>query len=99
MRSWSLRTRVAFATIGVLIVGLVVISVAFNLLLANRLSDDASTVLRNRAAAERATVYVRDGRVQRSQTRGDAALDHQAWLYQDGRLVEGPAGAFDYVRS
>lgn len=98
MTSWSLRTRVAFATIGVLIVGLVVISVVFNVLLASRLSADASTVLRNRAAAERATLVVRDGRVQRDRARNDAALDHQAWIFQDGRLVEGPAAAFPYVR-
>lgn len=88
----------AFATIGVLIVGLVVISVVFNLLLASRLSADASTVLRNRAAAERATLVVRDGRVRRDRARNDAALDHQAWIFQDGRLVEGPAAAFPYVR-
>ena len=45
----SLRNRVTLGTVAVLLVGLTVLSVALNVLLQNRLSADASSVLATRA--------------------------------------------------
>src|SRR4051794_33018363 len=71
----SLRTRVTLSTIAVLGAGLAIISIALNLLLAGRLSADASSVLATRAA----TLDSLD----------DAALDQPAWIFDaQGRAIQ-----------
>jgi signal transduction histidine kinase len=82
----SLRTRVTLGTVVVLAAGLIVVSVALNLLLANRLSADADSVLGSRAAAVMATLEItRDGTLEVRDAPDDAALDDHAWVF-------GPAG-------
>jgi two-component system OmpR family sensor kinase len=95
----SLRGRVLVASIGVLTLGLVVLSVAINLLLANRLSADASSVLRERVSAHLATIHISGGRIHLSEAPGDAALDAQSWIFSNGRLVERAPAPADVQRA
>lgn len=87
------------ASVGVLVLALAVLSVGFNLLLASRLSADASAVLRSRAAAQQATITFRDGRIRAAEPPNDAALDHEAWVFVAGRAVEHPDAAPPAVRA
>jgi hypothetical protein len=85
----SLRSRVTLGTLVVLGAGLAILSVALNLLLANRLSADASAVLANRAEAQVATLERRDGRLQVRDAPNDAALDEQGWIFDaPARAIE-----------
>jgi two-component system OmpR family sensor kinase len=87
----SLRSRVTLASIGVLGLGLAIVGVALNLVLANRLSADASSVLRERAASQLATLDTSGPRLAVHDAAGDAVLDQQAWVFDlDGRIVERP---------
>src|SRR4051794_24059295 len=91
MSRLTLRGRVTFASVAVLAVSLGALALLFNVLLANRLSTDASSVLRNRAAAQLATLDLRHGGVRTVEGPTDAALDHDAWVFAGGRVVEKPA--------
>jgi two-component system OmpR family sensor kinase len=87
----SLRNRVTLASLAVLGTGLAIVGVALNLVLANRLSADASSVLRERAAAQLATLDTSGPRPTVHDGAGDAVLDQQAWVFdQDGRVIERP---------
>ena len=87
----NLRNRVALATVGTLAVGLTIVGVALNVLLANRLMADADTVLRNRAGALVSTLDNSGSRLRVRDNGGDAVLDEQAWVFDaHGRLVEHP---------
>ncbi|HEY6887923.1 MAG TPA: hypothetical protein VI300_09095, partial [Solirubrobacter sp.] len=77
----SLRNRVTLASLGVLGVGLAIVGVALNLVLANRLSADASSVLRERAASQLATLDSSGERLAVHDVAGDAVLDQQAWVF------------------
>ena len=89
----SLRNRVTLSTIAVLGVGLAIISLALNLLLAGRLSADASSVLANRADAVASTLDARPGRLRLREAPDDAALDEHAWVFdrQGNALERSPA--------
>ena len=89
----SLRNRVTLASVAVLGIGLAIVGVALNLVLTNRLSADASSVLRERAASRLATLDTSGPRVAVHDAGGDAILDQQAWIFdRDGRIVERPPG-------
>jgi two-component system, OmpR family, sensor kinase len=89
----SLRNRVTLSTVLVLGAALAIISVGLNLLLAGRLSADASSVLASRADAMAATVDTAHGRVRLREAPDDAALDAHAWVFDaTGRtLTRSPA--------
>ena len=99
MRRWSLRTRIASASIGVLAVGLVALSVGFNVLLHDRLSADASSVLRTRVEAQLATLSVEHRRVRVREAPDDTALDHAAWVFVGRRVLERPPAPTPRVQS
>jgi signal transduction histidine kinase len=85
----TLRGRVMVGTVAVLGVALAILSIALNLLLASRLSADASSLLTNRAEALASTIYVQDGRLRLRDAPNDAALDEHAWVYDtSGRALE-----------
>src|SRR4051812_24484447 len=75
----SLRNRVTIATVITLGTGLLIVGVALNLVLANRLVADAQTILENRAGALLATVDARGPALRVHDSGGDAVLDEQAW--------------------
>jgi two-component system, OmpR family, sensor kinase len=85
----SLRNRVTLGTVLALGAGLVLISVALNLLLIDRLSADASSVLASRAAAVVSTVDAGGGRLRLRDAPDDQALDEHTWIFAaDGAVVE-----------
>jgi len=95
----TLRGRVVAASVGVLLVALVALSIGFNVVLDRRLDSDASSVLRNRADAQLATIDFPARGLHVEEPPNDAALDHQAWVYAGRRPVEQPAIATPAVRS
>jgi signal transduction histidine kinase len=95
----TLRGRVMVAAIGILAAALAGLSIGFNLLLDHQLDSDASTVLRNRAAAQMATIDVSGRGVRVEESPNDAALDQQAWVFAGRRVLEQPAATPAAVRS
>src|SRR4051812_36427650 len=91
MSRLTLRGRVTVAAIAVLAVGLAALSILFNVLLAHSLHGDASAALRDRAAAQRTTLDLSGGRLRTVEGPSDAALDHDAWVFAAGRVIERPA--------
>jgi signal transduction histidine kinase len=98
MRRLLIRDRVTLASVVVLAVGLAIIGVAINLVLSRQLSDDASALLRERAAAQLATIDVSDGRM-RMRPVNDEALDRQSWAYSNTRAIERAVGPADLQRA
>jgi signal transduction histidine kinase len=91
MSRLTLRGRVTLAAVLVLAAGLAGLAVLFNVLLAHSLESDASAVLRNRVAAQVATLDLSHGGVRAVEGPNDAALDRDAWVFAGGRVVEKPA--------
>jgi len=89
-RPQTLRGRVTLGAVVVVAVGIAVLVVAFNLLLAASLRGDVDSRLRSRAAAALSTVSVRDGRIVTSEGPGDAALDSGVWVFERAAIVERP---------
>lgn len=90
MRRLGLRARVVLAAVFVLANGVVVIGVTINVLLTDRLTSDATAVLRARADAQLTTVELRAGRVVVREGTGDEALDREAWVFAGGRVIARP---------
>jgi signal transduction histidine kinase len=93
MSRLTLRARVTLASVLVLAVGLALFSVLFYVLLANRLDADASSVLRNRTAAQLATLDLSHGGIRTVEGTRDAALDRDSWVIARSRVIERPAEA------
>jgi two-component system OmpR family sensor kinase len=87
----SLRNRVTIATVITLGTGLLIVGVALNLVLANRLVADAQTILENRAEALLTTLDTSGPALRVRDDGGDAVLDEQAWVFDgSGKAVERP---------
>ncbi len=92
-RRRTLQGRVSAFGIAMVAGWLVVLTVAFNLILAHRLTSDADAVLSSRAAAAAATVVVdRQHRLSIKESGDDEALDSGIWFYAGQRSVERPVG-------
>ncbi len=87
-RRLSLRGRVTLASVLVLGLGLVLLSVAFNLVLSSTLSADASSVLRDRSDAVLTTVETDGDRLRLAEDTNPAALDQASWIFSGGRTVQ-----------
>jgi signal transduction histidine kinase len=73
-------------------VGLVLIALiaVFNVVLAQRLSDEADNALFARASAELASLHVDGGRLAAPEVADAGAVDGQAWVFTEGRTLEQP---------
>jgi two-component system OmpR family sensor kinase len=89
----GLRTRLALAVVAVMAVGLAVLAVAFNLVLAHQLGGELDSVLRAGAEAQLTTLSVVDGRLEVAEAPDDAALDAQVWILAGSRELERPQRA------
>src|SRR4051812_22329625 len=98
MRRLLIRDRVTLASVVVLAIGLAIVGVAINVVLSRQLSDDASALLRERSAAQSATIDVSSGRM-RIRPVDDAALDRQSWAYSGGRAIERPVAPSELQRA
>jgi len=89
----SLRTRLVLVGVAILAVGLGVLLVAGNVLLAARTQSERSSVLRARAQAQIATLTVTRSGVTERPVPNDELLDRQSWVLIGRRVVERPAVA------
>lgn len=91
MKTLSLRARVTLASSAALAVGLVVCTVAVNVVIDRQLRVEVSAVLRARADGQLAALEIgRDGGIRVREATSDEALDGQTWVFVDGRTVERP---------
>jgi signal transduction histidine kinase len=88
----SFRARLVVTSLVTLAVGLGALLVAGNVLLAQRVRSEATSLLRARAEAGIAALSVSHGRVTVRETPDDATLDRRSWVIVAGRVVERPSG-------
>jgi len=86
----DVRTRLLLAVLAAVTVALAAATVGFNLLLVYANADDADSLLRQRADAERAQVAVVKGRIRLQETFGESVGDSHIWIFQNGRAIEQP---------
>jgi signal transduction histidine kinase len=96
-RSRGLRSRLLFTVLASMAVGVVVLTVAFNVVLRARLDGDVHDVLRARANAELATLSTVDGRLSLGEAPDDAAVDARVWVFAGKRTLERPQKAAGIV--
>ena len=90
----TLRSRLALAALVAAAVGVLLLTLVFDLLLGRRLDHEESTVLHSRAAAAASTVSVRpDGSLEVSEAQDDTVLDIGIWIYQGRTAVQRPPGS------
>ena len=91
LRPGTLRGRLALMALAVTAAWVAALTVAFNLVLAAQLRQQADDLLRTRASAVAATVQVLpDGQVVVHEPADDQALDVGIWIYRAGTAVERP---------
>ncbi len=89
----GVRVRLLIAVIVAVAAALAAATVGFNLLLAQRLSADATDRARTRATAQLSVLRVVDGRVVAGEGADEAALDIPVWVFAGGRAIERPTTA------
>ena len=99
LRPVTLRGRVVLGAVAVVAVGLSILVVAFNVLLAGSLRADVDSSLRSRGAAALTTVSARSGRLVTSEGPGDAALDNGVWVFDGATAIEQPRASGTLQRS
>jgi signal transduction histidine kinase len=89
----SFRARLLLTSLTTLAVGIGALLVAGNVLLAQRIGVQTSSVLRANAEAQVSALSFASGRVVVRTTANDATLDRRSWVLDGARVVERPAGA------
>src|SRR5207248_2990236 len=87
----GLRGRLSLAVVGLVALALAAMAAIFNVVLDNRLSADANSVLRSRATDELAALTTVDGKLHVRERPDDAALETRLWVYAGSAKLEGPA--------
>lgn len=91
--SLPLRRRLVLAAVLPVGLGIGLLLGAFNLVLATRLTRDADSLLRSRAAAQLATLTTVNGHLAVAETPTDGVLDESAWVFAGKRPVARAPGA------
>lgn len=86
----SLRTRLMVSVLVTLALVLAALTAGFNLVLADRLSADASNVVNTRAAAALAALRVSQGLINLPETPDQGSPDTGIWVFQGRRPIEVP---------
>lgn len=89
-RPRALRARLLLAIVLGVGVVLAAVILAFNLVLASELSNEADQVVRARANAERGTLAIREGRIVILGASEGTDLQTRAWVFQDGEVLQAP---------
>jgi signal transduction histidine kinase len=89
----SLRLHLLLVSLSTLAIGLGAALVTANVLLAQRVHAETSTVLRAHADAQVAALSISGGAVKVRTTPNDATLDRRSWVLDGDRVLERPAGA------
>src|SRR5439155_19009808 len=96
MSRFSLKRRLVLAATGAVALMLAALTVVFNVVLDQRLSDDARNVVQSRAQAGVAVTVVKEHGISVVEPKNDNPLDERVWIYQGTHPVE---RAHDRVRS
>lgn len=86
----SFRTRLLLASLLTLAIGLAALVVIGNLVLENRIDQQATGVLRERVQAEVAALSITADSVVVRETPNDAELDRSSWVFEGSRVIERP---------
>jgi signal transduction histidine kinase len=86
----DVRTRLLLAVLAAVTVALAAATIGFNLLLSYANADDADSLLRQRAEAERAQIAVVKGRLRLEETFGESVGDSHIWIFENGHAIEQP---------
>ncbi|HET8948981.1 MAG TPA: ATP-binding protein [Solirubrobacteraceae bacterium] len=89
----SIRRRLLLTSMLTLAVGLGALLLAGNVLLDRRVAAETRSLLDGRADAEVAAVEVSADGVRVRETSNDAELDRSSWVFERGRVLEGPPSA------
>jgi signal transduction histidine kinase len=98
-RTRGLRGRLFVAVLGVVAVGLALLTVAFNLVLRAQLDSDVNDLLRARASAQLSTLAIADGRLTVGEAPDAAAVDPRVWVFSGSRVLERPRGVSPRVEA
>ncbi|MEA2459136.1 MAG: two-component system, OmpR family, sensor kinase [Thermoleophilaceae bacterium] len=79
--------------LGTVLVGVALLTVAFNVVLHAQLESDVNDVLGARAAAQIGALSTTDGRLAVAEAPDAAAVDSQVWVFAGRRALEHPQGA------
>jgi two-component system, OmpR family, sensor kinase len=90
MRGRGIRGRLVLVVMGVVGVGLVLLVVAFNLILSDRLDDDIDAVLTARANGQMSALDVRNGKLIVTDVPDEATAESQAWIFAGKRVLAAP---------
>jgi two-component system OmpR family sensor kinase len=86
----GLRGRLLLSVLGAIAAVLAALTLAFNLVLADRLNHDADGVAQARASAEVASLQVSEGSIVLSEAPDELSPDSQVWVFQRGQALEQP---------
>lgn len=86
----GLRRRLEWSVIGAVALALILLLIAFNVVLRQRLSADADNALVSHASAELAALRVDGGKLTVPEVPDAGAPDAQSWVFAGGRILERP---------
>jgi two-component system, OmpR family, sensor kinase len=99
MRSGGIRGRLVLVVMGVVGIGLVLLVVAFNLILSDRLDNDIDAVLSARANGQMSALDVRNGKLIVTDIPDEATAESQAWVFAGKRVLAAPRSPHHRVDS
>jgi signal transduction histidine kinase len=88
MSGSSLRRRLVLAATGAAALMLALFALVFNVVLDQRLSDDAQSVVESRAQAGLTAATVEGNKITIEESPQYGALDERVWIYDGGRAIE-----------
>jgi signal transduction histidine kinase len=89
-RTRGLRGRLILVVLGVVALGITLLTVAFNLVLRAQLDNDVNAVLGARAAAQLGSLATADGQLTVGEAPDEAVADPRVWLFRGTRVLEHP---------
>jgi len=92
---WGLRRRLIAVVASGTTAVIALLVLAMNVVITQRLSDDADALLRQRAAASLSTLTAVDRRLRVPDAPDQAAVDTQTWVFSGARELEQPATTGD----
>jgi two-component system, OmpR family, sensor kinase len=99
MRRGGIRGRLVLVVMGIVGIGLVLLVVAFNLILSDRLDNDIDAVLTARANGQLSALDVRGGKLIVTDIPDEATAESQAWIFAGKRVLAAPRAPHHRVDS
>jgi two-component system, OmpR family, sensor kinase len=99
MRSGGIRGRLVLVVMGVVGIGLVLLVVAFNLILSDRLGSDIDAVLTARANGQLSSLDIHQGKLVITDVPDEATAESEAWIYAGKQVLAAPRNPRHRVNS